>query len=116
MSIAKRLIEEELNKKSQAEIDRDELVELDEIYLSKMRSRKDELVEILVELDGLDEIDKIDKDELDGVGVQSHASDMSWPEACAQMDNLIKSSIQRDDLSSKERIELLAAWERIQRG
>lgn len=100
MSIAKRLIEEELNKKSQAEIDRDELVELDEIYLSKIRSRKDE----------------IDKDELDGVGVQSHASDMSWPEACAQMDNLIKSSIQRDDLSSKERIELLAAWERIQRG
>lgn len=50
------------------------------------------------------------------VMVQSHASDMSWADACAQMDNLIKSSIQRDDLSSKEKIELLAAWERIQRG
>ena len=100
MSIAKRLIEEELNRKSQAEIDRDELVELDEIYLSKMRSRKDE----------------IDKDELDGVEVKSLASDMSWPEACAQMDNLIKSSLQRDNLSSKEKIELLAAWERIRRG
>jgi len=44
------------------------------------------------------------------------ASDMSWPEASAQMENLIKSFIQRDDLSSKEKIELLAAWERIQRG
>jgi len=83
MSIAKRLIEEELNKKSQAEIDKDELDEINEIYLSKMRSR---------------------------------ASDMSWQEACAQMDDLIKSSIRRDDFSSKERIELLAAWERIQRG
>jgi len=90
MSIAKRLIEEELNKKIQAEID-----EINEIYLSKMRSRKDEL---------------------DGMEVQSRASDMSWQEACAQMDNLIKSSIRRDDFSSKERIELLAAWERIQRG
>lgn len=100
MSIAKRLIEEELNKKSQAEIDKNELLELDEIYLSKIRSRKDE----------------VDKDELDGAEVKSHASDMSWPEACAQMDNLIKSSIQRDNLSSEEKIELLAAWERIQRG
>ena len=93
MSIAKRLIEEELNKKIQAEID--EINEINEIYLSKMRSRKDEL---------------------DGMEVQSRASDMSWQEACAQMDNLIKSSIRRDDFSSKERIELLAAWERIQRG
>jgi hypothetical protein len=100
MSIAKRLIEEELNKKSQAEIDRDELVELDEIYLSKMRSRKDE----------------VDKDEVDGAEVKIRASEMWWADACARMDNLIKSSIQRDDLSSKEKIELLAAWERIRRG
>ena len=100
MSIANRLIEEELNRKSQAEIDRDELDEINEIYLSKMRSRKDE----------------IDKDELDGAEVKSRASDMSWQEACAQIDDLIKSSIRRDDFSSKERIELLAAWERIQRG
>ena len=50
------------------------------------------------------------------VNVKSRASDMSWQGACAQMDNLIKSSIQRDDLSSEEKIELLAAWERIKRG
>jgi hypothetical protein len=103
MSIAKRLIEEELNKKSQAEIDRDELVELDEIYLSKMRSRKDE-------------VDKDEVDEVDGAEVKIRASEMWWADACARMDNLIKSSIQRDDLSSKEKIELLAAWERIRRG
>lgn len=76
MSIAKRLIEEELNKPIQEE--------LDEIYEAKL--------------------------------VQNLASKMWWADACAQMDNLIKSSIQRDDLSSKEKIELLAAWERIQRG
>lgn len=105
MSIAKRLIEEELNRKSQAEIDRDELVELDEIYLSKMRSRKDEV-----------DKDEVDKDEVDGAEVKSRASEMWWADACARMEDLIKSSIQRDDLSSKEKIELLAAWERIRRG
>jgi hypothetical protein len=110
MSIAKRLIEEELNKKSQAEIDRDELVELDEIYLSKIRSRKDE-----VDKDEVDK-DEVDKDEVDGAAVKIRASEMWWADACARMDNLIKSSIQRDDLSSKEKIELLAAWERIRRG
>lgn len=100
MSIAKRLIEEELNKKSQAEIDKDELDELDEIYWSKIRSRKDE----------------VDKDELDGAEVKIRASEIWWAEACVRMEDLIKSSIQRDDLSSKEKIELLAAWERIKRG
>jgi|TARA_R110000824_G_scaffold3527_3_gene16747 hypothetical protein len=71
MSIAKRLIEEELD-------------ELDEIYEAKL--------------------------------VLNLASSMPWPQACLQMDNLIKSSLKRDDLSKKDRIEMLAAWERIQRG
>ncbi len=76
MSIAKRLIEEELNKPTQEE--------LDEIY-------EDKLVQIV-------------------------ASRMSWQGACAQMDDLIRSSLRQDDLSKKERVEMLAAWERIQRG
>jgi hypothetical protein len=115
MSIAKRLIEEELNKKSQAEIDRDELVELDEIYLSKIRSRKDEVDKDEVDKDEVDK-DEVDKDEVDGAAVKIRASEMWWADACARMEDLIKSSIQRDDLSSKEKIELLAAWERIRRG